>query len=105
MGSPIMAYLTGGLAYGKVKNDGTFTGFNIVGQPISGSTQLPSPTRAGWTIGAGVEAPLGGNWTAKIEYLHVDLGAVTVVPAIAPGSVRSRVTDDVLRVGVNYQFR
>jgi outer membrane immunogenic protein len=31
-------------------------------------------TRTGWTVGSGVEALLGGAWTAKIEYLYVDLG-------------------------------
>ncbi len=37
------------------------------------STTSTSSTRTGWTIGSGVEAALGGNWTGKVEYLYVDL--------------------------------
>ena len=41
-------------------------------------------SRGGWTAGAGIESPLklfasllGPNWTAKTEYLYVDLGNTT----------------------------
>jgi opacity protein-like surface antigen len=66
-------------------------------------------TKAGWTLGGGLEGRLAGNWTAKIEYLYLDLGTVTTIPAPAPNSTtavafNSRVTDSVLRVGVNYKF-
>ena len=36
-----------------------------------------SDTRAGWTMGAGIEGWLGHDWTAKLEYLYVDLGSFT----------------------------
>ena len=67
-------------------------------------------TRAGWTVGAGVEASLGGNWTGKIEYLYMDLGKYSstgVLLVNAPPirvSTESRITDNILRVGVNYIF-
>jgi outer membrane immunogenic protein len=67
-------------------------------------------TRAGWTVGAGVEASLGGNWTGKIEYLYMDLGKYSstgVLLVNAPPirvSTESRITDNILRVGVNYRF-
>jgi len=59
--------------------------------------------------GGGIEGRLAGNWTAKIEYRYVDLGTVTTIPAPAPGATtaaafNSRVTDNLLRVGVNYKF-
>jgi opacity protein-like surface antigen len=52
---------------------------------------------------------LAGNWTAKIEYLYLDLGTVTTIPAPAPSATtaaafNSRITDNMLRVGVNYKF-
>ncbi|MGQ4273118.1 outer membrane protein [Terrihabitans sp. B22-R8] len=28
----------------------------------------------GWTAGGGVEAKLGGNWSARVEYLYADYG-------------------------------
>jgi outer membrane immunogenic protein len=50
-----------------------------------------------------------GNWTAKIEHLYLDLGTVPVIPASALNSTtavafNSRVTDNILRAGVNYKF-
>ena len=68
---------------------------------------------AGWTLGAGVEGVIGGNWTARLEYLYVDLGKVsgsfaTALPALGGGTITtsysSRVTDNIVRVGVNYLF-
>ena len=34
-------------------------------------------TRTGWTWGTGVEAALDANWTAKAEWLYVDLGSTS----------------------------
>ena len=36
-------------------------------------------TKAGWTLGAGIEARLWGNWTGKVEYLYMDFGRVSTV--------------------------
>jgi len=50
---------------------------------------------------------IGGNWTAKLEYLYVDLGTVSssyTLPSTNVISYGSHVTDNVLRVGVNYKF-
>jgi outer membrane immunogenic protein len=50
---------------------------------------------------------------AKLEYLYVDLGKMsgsflTTIPALGGGfltsNYSSRITDNVLRVGVNYKF-
>lgn len=60
----ILAYVTGGLAYGEVRS--TVSGINITnpgGQGTDAGTVLTlaaatfgnSSTRAGWTVGAGVE--------------------------------------------------
>jgi hypothetical protein len=46
-----------------------------------------SSTRVGWTVGAGLEGVVSGNWTAKIEYLYIDLGTVSgsfATPLSAP---------------------
>ena len=34
-------------------------------------------TRIGWAGGVGIEGAVSGNWTAKAEYLHIDLGSTT----------------------------
>jgi outer membrane immunogenic protein len=117
----ILPYLTGGLAYGQVSTTDTVSGANNVGaQGTNGGSLVAvsgalsnSTTKVGWTIGGGIEGVLGGNWTAKIEYLYVDLGTVSgsfITPIVAPsgaflaGSYSSHVTDSILRVGINYKF-
>jgi outer membrane immunogenic protein len=101
----VLLYGTGGLAYGEVK-----TSEAIGAVPALFST---TATNVGWTVGAGIEGAIGGNWTAKLEYLYVDLGRVSgsfVTPFAAFGggfvtsSYSSRITDNILRVGVNYRF-
>ena len=65
----------------------------------------PSTTNAGWTLGGGLEGRLAANWTAKVEYLYVDLGNFNCGLNCGAG-----VTDNVsfhtniLRAGVNYRF-
>jgi opacity protein-like surface antigen len=103
-----IAYVTGGLAVGEVMTAGTVFGFDGDGNPVNTIVSSHN-TKAGWTIGGGLEGRLVGNWTAKIEYLYLDLGSVTTVPATAPNATvatafNSRITDNLVRVGVNYKF-
>jgi outer membrane immunogenic protein len=112
----VLAYVTGGLAYGEVNTEGTLSGFTA---PVCGCVLLSTPvmaafgsntTRVGWTIGAGIEASLWENWTAKIEYLYIDLGTIAATgvnqlsfPPIA-AVFSAHVTDNIVRVGLNYSF-
>lgn len=67
-------------------------------------------TLSGWTAGAGVEKNLGGHWSAKLEYLYVDLGhvtdaiTITSAPITATDTISQRVADQLIRAGVNYKF-
>ncbi|HEU4660532.1 MAG TPA: outer membrane protein [Pseudolabrys sp.] len=81
-----MPYITGGLAVGNIKT-------NI---PGFGSSD---ETNAGWTIGAGLETKIAGPWSAKIEYLFVDLGRGDSVL----GS-DAKFRTNLVRAGVNYRF-
>jgi outer membrane immunogenic protein len=81
----ILPYVTGGLAIGDVKADTPFT-----------STDN---TRAGWTVGGGLEFALAGPWTAKVEYLYADLGKDT---NLAGTNVDFHT--NVVRAGLNYRF-
>ena len=117
----LLVYATGGLAYGEVGVSNTVGGNNITGpQGVNGSTITPFATgfsnrtlKVGWTVGAGVEGVISGNWTGKLEYLYVDLGNVSgsfatslIAPsgALATSSYSSHITDNILRVGINYKF-
>ena len=60
----MMFYGTVGLAYGTLRAQNMLTGVS------------ESHTSAGWAGGAGMEVALMGNWTARAEYLYVDLATV-----------------------------
>jgi outer membrane immunogenic protein len=87
-----MPYITGGVAFGDVS--ASVTGF-----------QGKSDTRAGWTLGAGVEYAIAAPWTAKLEYLYVDLGDFSCGRACGtsgPDKVEFR--SHIVRAGLNYRF-
>jgi outer membrane immunogenic protein len=95
-----LPYVTGGWAYGHGS--------------ISGTTTTTTPTTAtfsatqdysGWTVGGGVEWTFLNNWSAKVEYLYIDFGDGPSVPATATGNiVSSKMTDNIVRAGLNYKF-
>jgi len=85
-------YVTGGAAFGKVD----------AGNPVAGGG-TGSETRVGWTLGGGVEAALAQNWTAKLEYLYVDLGDKDNYPT-AGGPVDVAFKSHIVRLGLNYKF-
>jgi outer membrane immunogenic protein len=86
----VMPYITGGAAFGEVK--ATQAGFGSV-----------SDTNVGWTVGAGIEAAVVANWTAKIEYLYVDLGDVSC-GACLPVATNVDFRTHIVRAGLNYRF-
>lgn len=102
-----LLYVTGGLAYADF-DFATATDFpGTTGFRFSGSD---SRVKLGWTAGLGWEAALSGPWTAKIEYLYVDLGERA---APAPQNVAlspfawthsARLTETIVRVGLSYKF-
>jgi opacity protein-like surface antigen len=107
-----LVYATGGFAWDR----DTFTRTQIQQtqfSPQNGDVRTNVGLRAGWTVGAGFEYGLFGNWTVRAEYLHLDLdGRSFRFSAVnANGNVVSRSVDegrlaiDTFRVGLNYLFR
>ncbi len=82
----LMPYVTGGLAYGGVKNSVTGNGDS-------------TSTKAGYALGGGLEAAISGPWSAKIEYLYADLGRTS-----APLGTDARTRENLVRAGLNYRF-
>jgi outer membrane immunogenic protein len=82
----VMFFGTGGLAFGELRA----TTFGL----------SESHTNAGWTLGAGAEMGLAPNWSAKIEYLYVDLANSNFVITGASNGYRF----GLIRAGVNYRF-
>ena len=65
-------YATGGGVYGEFDKDATLT--TSTGGSVTSSLDT---TKIGWVWGLGVEGALWGPWTAKFEYLQMDLGHVS----------------------------
>lgn len=65
-----LIYATAGLAYSQGR---------LTEDPFDPATQKKIGFRAGWVAGAGVEAPVDGNWTARIEYLYSNFGSLNVM--------------------------
>lgn len=87
-----MPYVTGGVAFGDIR--ASTPGF-------AGA----SSDKTGWTVGAGLEFAIAGNWTAKAEYLYVDLGSFNCglsCGAFAPDNVSFKT--NIVRAGLNYRF-
>ncbi|KRQ17240.1 outer membrane protein, partial [Bradyrhizobium manausense] len=84
--SNVLVYGTAGLAFGELRAQ-TF-----------GWTE--SHTTAGWTAGVGAEVGLAPNWSAKLEYLYIDLSS----SQFAITGVSNGYSASVVRAGVNYHF-
>ena len=70
-----LIYLTGGVAFGHVKND--YSLFNDrAGTLFTRFTQ--NRTNIGWTAGVGLDHMFGPQWTARAEFRYIDLGTRTV---------------------------
>ena len=96
----LLGYLTGGLAYANLhgkEGDG----------PAGGVFGSGSKWVVGWTAGAGLEGIIAPNWSAKIEYLYVDLGTHNVfIDDVfgVPFPERLSVMTHIVRVGINHRF-
>ena len=75
-----------GLAYGDLKAE--FGGFD------------ESKTLVGWAGGLGMEVGFTPNWSAKVEYLYMDLGSRVYTITGADNGLQA----SYLRFGVNYHF-
>ena len=99
-------YVTGGGAWGRVDDNFSLSSTFFDVFPSVSATHVLS----GWTAGGGVETALGGPWTAKLEYLYVDLGSVTdsyTTPLLFGGTTFANTTwirDNIVRGGLNYRL-
>jgi outer membrane immunogenic protein len=85
--SNLLIYGTAGLAFGELQAET----FGLVTE---------THINAGWTAGAGVEAAFAANWSAKIEYLFVDLASNNY----AVTGTSNGLSASLFRMGINYHF-
>ena len=125
----LLAYVTGGLAYGRVDQTASFNNTSTVGIIANAGgfstvclanstcyTGSSSRTAVGWTLGGGLEYAFWRNITLKAGYLYVDLGtndfnitAQRITPGLgfSPATFNAqfdRTHFHVARVGVNHKF-
>jgi outer membrane immunogenic protein len=98
----LLIYATGGLANGRA--EASFSAFG----PGVGSAGSRSKSLWGWSLGGGLEYGVG-PWSAKIEYLHYDIGTLTfyALDSVTSGAVTrvsTKFAGDMVRVGVDYRF-
>lgn len=105
-----LVYVTGGLAYGQVEGETDLRFYSLNGVQSARYAGTATEARLGWTIGGGTEVAMSGAWSVKMDYLHVDLGAMEVLGIREPVfaalfTVNTHdVTARLLRVGLNYRF-
>jgi outer membrane immunogenic protein len=101
-----LLYATGGYAYARVETDALATA-----GPVSATFTLRE-SRQGWTAGTGIEVEFAPRWSAKLEYLYLDLGRTTwswvfpnplLGPPLAVND-EAHLTMSVVRGGVNWRF-
>jgi outer membrane immunogenic protein len=82
----VLVYATAGLALGSLEAN------------VTGATERR--TNAGWTVGGGVEVGITPAWSARVEYLFVDLSDRSyAVTGLGHGFEAN-----LLRLGVQYRF-
>ena len=113
----VLIYATGGLAMGALDSY-TQVAFDGPGNPnfIPQYFGAYRQNKVGWTAGGGFEWAFAANWTAKAEFLYVDLGSFDYVSPITSFGSPFATTDGrawntsidakeyVARVGINYLF-
>ncbi len=118
----LLAFATGGLAYGQIGLGGSQLAVTSVGAAAVGATGgaiSTADTRLGWTLGGGLEWMVTPKWSVKAEYLYYDFGRITAdIPmnslgggAAAAGTqnilasnTSARFDGHIVRLGLNYHF-
>jgi high affinity Mn2+ porin len=89
-----MPYVAGGFAWGHTRAD-----IN------DGSGAIIGHYQTGWTAGVGLDFAVSGNWSARLEYDHVDLsGQSYALSAFGLPGVNVHPDIDLLKLGLNYRF-
>ncbi|MGP8233583.1 MAG: outer membrane protein [Methylovirgula sp.] len=90
----LLPYVTGGAAFGHVKD--------YEWETDEGSVSL-GHTWTGWTAGLGLEYAITQNLTFKAEYLYVDLGQHTLISE-EDETIYEHQTANIVRAGLNWKF-
>lgn len=93
----LLLYATGGAALADLRNTYSFG-------PYHDSFSM---TRAGWTVGAGLEYAFDHNWSGRVEYRYTNFGTFSTTPVktFGPGFYfNHHETEEAIRIGFSYKF-
>jgi opacity protein-like surface antigen len=115
----ILLYGTGGAAWGRVvttlSQSCLVVGCGTVSLLPQAASSTSTTDKMGWVAGVGAEYALSTNWSAKAEWLYIDLGTINNSLTTAGSGLgiplglqtttwsRSERYDE-LHIGVNYKF-
>jgi outer membrane immunogenic protein len=93
-----LIYVTGGVAFADLSHTYQLG--------LAGASVRSSSTKAGWTLGAGLEYAITNNWIVRGEYRYTSYGKSTnnSTPLYGNNVQRHRITDNAVRVGIAYKF-
>jgi outer membrane immunogenic protein len=106
-----LVYATGGAAWQNLGSSGHVTLAGVGGWDVFNT----NTTRAGYSVGGGVEAALFGKWSLGLEYLFIDTGTKQTANVALPAGLAAalgappgttvyethRLTDNIVRVRLN----
>ena len=98
----LLLYARGGAAWMRSDLNHSVTAMGLT------NTYTGAETRAGWTVGAGLEYLVAANWSVFVEYSHMDFGTgtldVTLISAPPPEPIRISHRIDTVMLGLNYRI-
>ena len=103
-----LLYGTGGWAWLNSSSERVITAaYTVPG--LVGASATSAGWNSGWVAGGGVEWAFAQRWTAKVEYLHIELSDLARDYAYSGYSTASRhyISEngtDLVRVGLNFKM-
>ena len=103
----LLIYATGGAAFSGIHN-----GYDAVSAIDFGLDQTIDRTRAGWTVGGGLEYAITPLWSVRAEYRYSDFGhftdfpfaGLTTNPTLYTVTSGHHVTENQVQAGVSYKL-
>ncbi len=100
-----LIYGTAGYAWSADRLErAQLAGTAVGSSATAGTVEKDTIWRNGLAVGAGVEVPVASKWTASLDYLFTAFGAQAVTFPAAAQRLDSDLTQQSLRIGLNYHF-
>lgn len=116
-----MAFVSGGVAFGRSDAVGSHVGFALASSPsapaiVSGNSLAPNKNLVGSSIGGGIQVKASENLIARLEYLKDTYNDLTTSGAVVQANVggnivtmtspseKVKVTNETIRASLIYRF-